>query len=251
MPCRIAYSRDWAVRAVHEAQMHEQNCFVTLTYAPKHRPGDGSLEKFAGTRFMKSLRYHTKAKLSYMFVGEYGAGGPGHHPHYHALVFGWDDDEKEKWQTRGGSTIYVSDVLKKAWPEGFSSLGEVTFQSAAYVARYVTKKQTGKKASAYYGGLTPEFMRMSLKPAIGKRWLEAFYKDVYPHDYVVMNGKKFPPPEQYDKWLEEIDPDLHSDVMAARREDERDPMDWTTREELACVEENVKARLRLQQRPVH
>ena len=30
--CRLERSRQWAVRAVLEALLHEHNCFITLTY---------------------------------------------------------------------------------------------------------------------------------------------------------------------------------------------------------------------------
>ena len=32
--CRLAYSRSWAIRCMHEASLHDRNCFLTLTYSP-------------------------------------------------------------------------------------------------------------------------------------------------------------------------------------------------------------------------
>ena len=71
----------------------------------------------------------------------------------------------------------------------------MTFESAAYVARYIMKKITGRSAGAHYehvceqtGEITnrkPEFNKMSLKPGIGQGWYDKFKDDVYPHDYVV------------------------------------------------------------------
>ena len=32
--CRLDRSRMWAIRIVHEASLHDDNCFLTLTYVP-------------------------------------------------------------------------------------------------------------------------------------------------------------------------------------------------------------------------
>ena len=36
--CRLKYSRDWADRCMLEAQYHEHNVFLTLTYDDSHLP---------------------------------------------------------------------------------------------------------------------------------------------------------------------------------------------------------------------
>ena len=54
--CRIERSRQWAIRCVHEAQLYEANCFITLTYAPEHLPKNGSLVLEHFQKFMKRLR---------------------------------------------------------------------------------------------------------------------------------------------------------------------------------------------------
>ena len=43
--CRLEYSRQWAIRCMHEASMYDDNCFITLTYDNDHLPSDGSLHK--------------------------------------------------------------------------------------------------------------------------------------------------------------------------------------------------------------
>ena len=43
--CRLEYSRQWAIRCLHEAQLHEDNCFITLTYDDENLPHNGSLTK--------------------------------------------------------------------------------------------------------------------------------------------------------------------------------------------------------------
>ena len=100
------------------------------------------------------------------------------------------------------------------WPLGFSCFGDVTFQSAAYIARYCVQKVTGQMADEHYRridlatgeiyNIEPEFNRMSLKPAIGKRWLEKFQTDVFPSDFVIVNGRKVKPPKYYDALFQKI-----------------------------------------------
>ena len=33
--CRLNYARNWAIRIMHEAQMHKDNMFITLTFNPE------------------------------------------------------------------------------------------------------------------------------------------------------------------------------------------------------------------------
>ena len=78
--------------------------------------------------------------------GEYGEDFS--RPHYHALLFNCFCPDRKKHSTGdSGSVIYTSEALTKLCPFGLSSIGDVTFESAAYVARYVMKKITGDAAS--------------------------------------------------------------------------------------------------------
>lgn len=207
--CRIDRSRQWAVRCVHEASLHEDNCFITLTYAPEFLPRGATLVKRHFQLFMKRLRKQTGAKIRYYHCGEYG--DELSRPHYHALLFGFDFADKVLWKTVRGIPIYKSDLLASTWGMGFCSIGAVTFQSAAYVARYIMKKINGDLAQAHYadvdhetGEMTsklPEYTSMSLKPGIAAEWFEQFHEDVYPHDYVVVSGKKYKTPRFYDKLI--------------------------------------------------
>ena len=85
--CRLDYSRKWAIRCVLEAQMHKENCFLTLTYDDEHLPKGEKLEKEEMQKFWKRLRKATGTKIRYYMAGEYGTEGG--RPHYHACVFGW------------------------------------------------------------------------------------------------------------------------------------------------------------------
>ena len=52
---RLDQSKQWALRCVHEAQVHDENCFITLTYNNENLPKDGSLNKRDFQLFMKRL----------------------------------------------------------------------------------------------------------------------------------------------------------------------------------------------------
>lgn len=248
--CRLERSRQWAVRIMHEAQLHKQNCFVTLTYDAEHLPADLSLDYRHVQGFLKRYRKQIYPKfIRYFVAGEYG--DKRQRPHYHAIIFGHLPDDLRLHSKTGGNELYTSEFLSQCWGFGFVSIGALTFQSAAYVARYVVKKVTGPQADRHYemvdpltGELTkrmPEFCRMSLKPGIGAGWYAKFKGDVFPHDYVVTRGSKNKPPRYYDKLLEREDPDLMQSIKDSRAERAKDRQDDFTAERLA-VKETVDQR---------
>lgn len=200
--CRLEYSRQWAVRIMHEAALHENNVFVTLTY--KEAPN--SLEYGDFQRFMRRLRKE-RGYARFFACGEYGEEGG--RPHFHAVLFGVRFDDGEYLGKSGsGSKLYRSVALSELWPHGYASYGSVTFESAAYVARYVVKKVTGDGADAHYAGRVPEFARMSLRPGIGARWLEKYWSDVFPEGKVVSRDHVSNAPRYYRKKFAERFPDL-------------------------------------------
>lgn len=230
--CRLERSRQWAMRCMHEAKMHRYNSFLTLTYNDNNIPAGGTLHYYDFQRFMRRLRKALGRKGGKLRNGlaftaapgsSYGApphtprfymcgeyGEQFHRPHFHVCLFGTDfNDKKYLAKTKTGSKLYRSETLERLWPLGFSSIGEITFESAAYVARYVMKKITGTRAKKHYEKietetgeiiqLKPEFNNMSRRPGIGKNWLERFEADVYPHAKVIVRGIKTNPPRYYDK----------------------------------------------------
>lgn len=236
--CRLNHAEGWAIRMVHEAQMHEENAFLTLTYAPEHLPPDGSLRYEDVTKFIKRLRKvlnKTKYKIKYYRVGEYGENFS--RPHYHVILFGFDFSAqiryrgelncRELWRTKGEHKYYISNLLTKLWGLGHAEIGDVNYRTCMYVAKYVTKKVNGRNKSEHYqridqfGEMTPvlpEQASMSRKNAIGKQWLEQFWEDVYPHDHCVHDTKKLKVPKYYDKWLEKNNPALLDQIKQAREE---------------------------------
>ncbi|WNK12707.1 MAG: replication initiator protein [Microvirus sp.] len=206
--CRVARSQSWAIRCMHESQMHKESSFVTLTYenAPL------SLDYRDFQMFLKRLR-KARGPVRYFAAGEYG--DKLSRPHFHALLFGvgWPDKKKHS------KTLFKSEELQKLWKHGFGSIGDVTFQSAGYVARYALKKITGERAKEHYmqvdvdtgelAKISAEMAHMSLKPGIGYSWFEKFWKDTcLARDGVVVNGKEFKLPRYYDALLEKISIDM-------------------------------------------
>ena len=199
MACRLNKSRDWATRCVLESKMHEQNCFITLTYDDEHLPKDYGLQKQDFTNFIKRLRKNTGAKLRYYAAGEYG--DLYSRPHYHACIFGWKPDDLVLYSVRNCVNLYLSETLAKAWQyQGYVTVGDVTFESAAYVARYVTKKITGDRAQEHYQGRQAEYTVMSRRPGIGATFFERYSTDIYGKDFIVIRDQiKCKPPRYFDR----------------------------------------------------
>lgn len=259
--CRLEHSRQWAVRCLHESQLHQDNCFLTLTLDDDHlvdrhwtgrtrKNGDpvlgGTLLKKHWQDFMKRLRKKFPGrKLGYFHCGEYG--DQERRPHYHAVMFNLDFEDKIFWQTRNGHPLYISETLSKTWGMGHCSIGAVTFESAAYVARYVCKKITGQMADAHYTvvdhdtgeifRLLSEYTTMSLKPAIAKTWGEKFLQEVYSTDSVVVRGKEMKPPRIYDRLLETADTARYEILKEDRLSRARERSQDSTPERLKVREE--------------
>lgn len=221
--CRLERSRQWAIRCVHEASLYENNCFITLTFNEDYLPQDGSLCKADFQKFIKRLRKKFGAGVRYFHCGEYG--GEHNRPHHHACLFNFDFTDKDFWKLKNGVRLYRSAALENLWKFGFCTVGDVTFESAAYVARYVMKKVIGEDAYRHYEGREPEYTTMSRRPGIGKEWFDKFRKDVYPRDSVVIRGGiECKPPKFYDRELEKINPVAFDYVKEERkRKAQEDP----------------------------
>jgi hypothetical protein len=251
--CRLERSRQWAIRCMHEAQMHEENCFITLTYNDDHLPSDRSLHYRDFQLFIKRLRKrYPGRRIRYYMAGEYGENFG--RPHWHACIFGFDFPNQKLWErSTAGSLLYRSPDLEALWPFGYSTIGRVTFESAAYVARYIMKKVTGKNAKEHYQEIdpdtgeitnrTPEFTKMSLKPGIGYEWYKQYTADVYPHDYVVVRGKKVKPPKYYDKKYKIENPYEFDELLYIREKSAKLRHEDNTLERLAVKEQVTKAKL--------
>lgn len=239
--CRLERSRRWAVRLMHEAKLHERNSFLTLTYDDSHVPADMSLNVEHFQLFMKRLRKRCSEPLRFFHCGEYGEQTA--RPHYHCCLFGEDfsRDRRLYRTTPRGDRLYNSDFLSDVWGLGHAVVGDLTFESAAYVARYCLKKVSGDAAASHYAGRRPEYVTMSRRPGIGAGWFERYMGDVYPSDEVIVRGRSVMPPPFYDKLLEKVDPGLFDQVKRAREREAGefydDPDNWSGR---LLVQDEVK-----------
>jgi len=223
MDCRLKRSAEWATRCVHEAQLHLNNCFVTLTYDDRNLPQHNSLKKEDLQKFFKRLRKHT-GKLRYYACGEYG--DHTNRPHYHACIFGMDFTDKRQFKKLGNHNLYTSQQLDDIWGMGFCTLGDVTFDTAAYTASYVHKKLS--KGQHRYVRIDEEtgeiiplvqpYAAMSLRPAIGRTWIEKYHQDIYggDRDQFHHQGKTLRPPKYYDKLFEAKSPDEFEHLKSER-----------------------------------
>lgn len=227
MGCRIEQSRQWANRMELELAYHKDSWFVTLTYDDEHlrqgynvNPETGELIIINNTLFKKDLQDFWKRlrqnidrkgrgdskKLMYYACGEYGS--QTHRPHYHAIVYDLPikPDELKELKRERGFTYYDCPWLQKVWGKGYIIVCGVSWETCAYVARYVTKKRKGKGAKEWYESMAiqPEFVCMSLKPAIGQRYYEEHKEEIYPKDSIQLaNGKRCKPPRYFDKKYDE------------------------------------------------
>lgn len=248
--CRLERGRQWAVRCVHEAQLHEVNSFVTLTYNDEHLPPLNSLHKKDFQDFIKRLRRGLgRARISYFHCGEYGE--TDHRPHYHALLFGVAFTDLQPIKRSGENMLYRSAFLEKTWGMGFCTVGAVTFESAAYTAGYMLKKAGSQED---YGDRVPEYATMSTRPAIGRGWIEKYQSEVYgaDTDEVIVQGRPQKPPRYYDKRLREMNEGLADDVLARRLKRARARRQRLNRtpERLAVRGEVMAARLALKKRNI-
>jgi hypothetical protein len=260
--CRLERSRQWATRCMHEAQLHENNCFITLTYNNENLPENGQLIHEHFQKFLKRFRKSiAPIKIRYYMAGEYGSSFG--RPHFHACIFGYDfHDKKLHERTSAGSLIYTSEKLAKLWTYGYSSIGDVTFESAAYVARYIMQKQTGKVDPNHYTfcdlktgeliKLEPEYNRMSLRPisnikgdpgGIGAEWYKKYKNDVYPHDFVEIRGKKIKPPKYYDQLYSKENPYEYDQILYNREKQAKLKPEEHSYERLLVKETVTKAKL--------
>lgn len=252
--CKLSDSQSLAIRMMHESKFHTQNSFLTLTYNSENLPQNNSLLYADVTKFIKKIRkslqktkyadwyyasyttlkrrklsrkLYSKSKLKFFLVGEYGSDLS--RPHYHIILFGFDFSDPHPYKgvvnTRTLSSktdervYYKSSFANLLWDKGFIDIGNVDTATCLYAAKYITKKL---KTHEYSSLQLPEKSSMSKKIPLGIPWLEKYYSDVYPHSFVVFDGKKFPPPRSYDDWIKKHKPDLWLKTIESRESSQKD-----------------------------
>jgi hypothetical protein len=279
--CRLNRSGEWAARIAAEAQLYEHNSYLTLTYDDEHLPENGQLLTRDIQLFFKRLRKRYKGhqevmganpkqpfQIRYMVGAEYG--DQNSRPHFHVCLLNFEfHDKKLLTKNKHGQPLYTSKRLTALWGKGHANFGELTYDSAAYVARYCMKKVTGDMAEQNYERtnletgeiyqLKPEFNLMSRKPAIGVPWLMKYQSDVYSKpvhngyrkDSIQldkMNGKVVRrPPRSFDRFLEKTHPDLFEEIKEYRERELiesqlANPLEFTP-ERLAVKEKLKRAQI--------
>lgn len=278
--CRLELSRQWGVRCYHEAQLYEDNVFITLTFNQENLPKDWGLDHDYWALFMKRLRKARGPGIRFLMCGEYGEvcrdcmlsakfckcasfdAMPGR-PHFHGVMFNLDFKDRVLWKIQNDFPLFISDELSELWGLGFCSLGAVTFQSSAYVARYSLKKIRGRNAAKHYRWINkktgeihdrkPEYLQPSRggrtgKGGLGREWIDKYQQEVWPDDYVVVNNAKMRPPRFYEKILEVDDPALFEKVKRQRQVNNLAHAENQTPERLAVREEVQEAKANLLRR---
>lgn len=224
--CRLDKSREWANRVVMEQLYHSDSWFLTLTYNDEYLPRSFATDPETGEilsvhstlvkshvqDFLKLLRYHCLPdRIRYFMSGEYGM--KTYRPHYHLLIFGLKlNDLSQISSNFAGQPYFVSKLITSLWPYGIHILGPVTWQSAAYVARYTMKKATHGFDKSWYSSanIVPEYQSMSLKPGIGYQYF-LDHPDIM--DYSTFNvatpqgGRRMSPPEYFKRKFRDKYPD--------------------------------------------
>lgn len=269
--CQLDKSVDTAVRAVHESLCWEHNCFITLTVDDLHMDEifpNRSLCKRPFQLFAKRLRKLTDNKIRILWCGEYGSDH--YRPHYHALIFNYDFDDKYFWQSQNGVVTYRSSTLEKLWPYGFCTVGDVTFNSAAYIARYVTKKlfvndhsspEIRERYNDKYMYVDPvtgeikerlkEFIEYPRGFGLGKLYYDQHEMDIYDKTRlesacrVLKRGevKSFKVPKYYDKKEVDKDEAFMKDLKRKRRSLMKEHRDEYTPERLEVMEQLAEYRV--------
>ena len=241
--CLLERSRQWAVRIMNEVSMHAKSCFITLTYNEYHLPhtekGFPTLKHEHFQLFMKRLRKRfTGTQIKYFMCGEYGSKG---RPHYHAILFGIDfNDRAFAGHSPSGFSYDSSKLLSDIWTHGFVSVGAVTFESAAYVARYILKKINSRNFEYM---VKPEYIKMSLREAIGKKWLMAYQDEVINNDFILSRGFQSKPPRYYDKLLSKLQPTKWAEVKEKREFDGYTRREDNTPDRLLVKKEIIEQKL--------
>lgn len=222
--CRLEYSRMWAIRLMKEVSTSKASCFITLTYDDEHLVF-GKIPTLYHPHFIEfrdrlraHIRYHfgKDVKIKYYMCGEYGS--KNFRPHYHAIITGFDFPDKVLEYERNGYPHFQSELLTKLWRKGRTEVCEASFDTCAYVARYIMKKVNGADASSHYDGFASEYSTCS--KGIAYDWFKKFKSDIYNSDVMIIyrHGQpyKMRPPRYFDFKLEQEDPALLEFIKAKR-----------------------------------
>ena len=181
--CRIARSREWAIRCLHELYSNGGlGAFTTLTYDPEHLPDNASLRRDDVVLWIKRLRKAAHPqKIKVFLCGEYGE--KTFRPHYHAIIYGLPQCtcsvRPDQPCQCGGRSLAV-----KTWGKGgIDKFGSVTYESCRYTADYISKAQTQKDT---YIDREPPFLIIS--KGMGRKYAEEYAEELLKEKALPIKG---------------------------------------------------------------
>lgn len=220
--CRLDHSRMWADRITLEAMQYPDgyNWWITLTYDDDHVPisdkGTQTLCKKDLQDWIKRLRRQLEYHQGHTGLRFYACGEYGTHtlrPHYHVCIFNAPlQMQGVEAQNSFGDLMYHCDMIYDTWDKGHNVVTDLTWQTAAYTARYCTKKYKGVDKDKYANaGLVPEYAVMSRRPGIAGAYCDNHAGDIYSNDSIILpaqRGKSHisTPPRYFDNRFATIDP---------------------------------------------
>lgn len=258
--CYLEKARDKAVQLSLEQmnpEYEKDECwFITLTYEDEYLPihsycdtTTGEILSGASTElkdlqnWIKKIRdNHPNKNIRYMAAREYGTNTL--RPHYHIIIFGlpldrelfvkignnangdalWTtpqlDNEisKDCWSVRRP----LGDRTAKMYRAGNVIIGEVTFQSISYVARYTMKKANKDyKNDWWYNAQGLDIEGISQSQDLGKWYYDQHKHEIYEIDLVPVlgkNGNLSRPPKSFDRLYKKEFPKEFAKVIEKRKE---------------------------------
>ena len=209
--CVEQRTKSWAIRCCLEAGQYDDNCFLTLTYSSSCLPYVSKKDIF---KFIKRLRNKYGSGIRYYGVFEYGTMSD--RPHFHIILFNFFPGDSEIVAPGPfGGFYYKSKELQSLWKFGFVSIGDLSFNSCAYVARYCNKKI---KDNGVIHKI-PEFSFMSRRPGIGEVYFREHFDSLVNTDkiYAPIEGRYvFSSFRYFDKLIEKIDPNKLQELKDRR-----------------------------------
>lgn len=246
--CLQKKKNEWIVRLTKEYESSTSAYFLTLTYDDEYLPTktiviDDVVEEIQCVSkrdcqlFLKRLRKAIEPfKIRYYLVSEYGPKTL--RPHYHALLFNFPAELKNK----------LDNIITNAWRNGFVSISNVNPARIAYVCSYCMDNST----------LPSQFVRnfvlCSRRPGLGSAYLDnervvRYHVDNVVGNITVMdNGQtyKVAMPRYYrsklfndeqNNKISNKNAELHDEQRAKLNQRQRV---WLTKHKIRCTDVNLQ-----------
>lgn len=187
LSCRIRKRNEWIHRM--ESEAHNKEClFVTLTYSDffnkKHSLNYQHLQDFI-YRLRHSMRKANRPDFKYFACGEYGSKKARRH--FHLALFNFSK--------------YDAKFIRSAWFAGKIDIRPLIHNRIQYLVKYMGKQSSFhmQKACNAQGLATPQ---LRASRGIGKQWLLDHLDYLKEHPYYYRNGKKYPLPSYYTRFMD-------------------------------------------------